>query len=153
MDQRAQQAGLGLPEMGHEVMPTAGAVDRLAAVCEDTLDRLLGASSAAAAPDAATLAARDLVLTDALVRLAYHLRFGKANPRELYPDWNFSRSLGAIDPVRALEAAIASESLAATVEQFAPQLPIYGRLRGALARYRAIEASGGWPRVPPGPCG
>jgi hypothetical protein len=60
------------------------------------LDRLLGASSAAAAPDAATLAARDLVLTDALVRLAYHLRFGKANPRELYPDWNFSRSLGAI---------------------------------------------------------
>ncbi len=115
------------------------------------LDRLLGASSAAAAPDAAALAERDLVLTDALVRLAYHLRFGKANPRELYPDWNFSRSLGAIDPVRALEAAIASESLAATVEQFAPQLPIYGRLRGGLARYRAIEASGGWPRVPPGP--
>jgi len=115
------------------------------------LGRLPGAGSASAPPDAAALAERDLMLTDALVRLAYHLRFGKANPRELYPDWNFSRSLGAIDPVRTLETAIASESLEATVEQFAPQLPIYGRLRGALARHRAIEASGGWPRVPPGP--
>ena len=117
----------------------------------DVLGRLPGVGRAGDAPDAAALAERDLVLTDALVRLAYHLRFGKANPRELYRDWNFSRSLGAIDPVRALETAIASESLEATVEQFAPQLPIYGRLRGALARHRAIEASGGWPRVPPGP--
>jgi len=117
----------------------------------DVLGRLPGVGRAGDAPDAAALADRDLVLTDALVRLAYHLRFGKANPRELYRDWNFSRSLGAIDPVRALETAIASESLEATVEQFAPQLPIYGRLRGALARHRAIEASGGWPRVPPGP--
>jgi murein L,D-transpeptidase YcbB/YkuD len=113
------------------------------------LGRVLGIASAA--PDAAVRADRDLLLTDALVRLAYHLRFGKANPRELYPDWTFSRSLGAIDPVQALEAAIASESLEAAVEQYAPQLHLYRGLRAALARHRAIEAAGGWPRVAPGP--
>ena len=104
-----------------------------------------------AAPGAEGIAARDLLLTDALVRLAYHLRFGKANPRELYPDWSFSRSLGAIDPVPALEAAIAAPSLEAAVEAYAPRLQLYRGLREALVRYRAIEAAGGWPRVPPGP--
>jgi murein L,D-transpeptidase YcbB/YkuD len=102
----------------------------------------------------ATLSAeadRELVFTDALVRLAYHLRFGKANPRELYPDWNFSRTLGAIEPVPALEALVASARLGEAVERFAPQLVIYRELRAALARYRAIEAAGGWPQVAPGP--
>jgi murein L,D-transpeptidase YcbB/YkuD len=113
------------------------------------LGRVLG--TAPAAPDAAARAERDLLLTDALVRLAYHLRFGKANPRELYPDWTFSRSLGAIDPVQALEAAIASDSLEAAVEQYAPQLDLYRGLRAALARHRVIQAAGGWPRVAAGP--
>jgi murein L,D-transpeptidase YcbB/YkuD len=113
------------------------------------LGRLPG--DAAAAPDAATRAERDLLLTDALVRLAYHLRFGKANPRELYPDWSFARSLGGIEPVPALEATIASASLDEAVERFAPQLAAYRRLRAALARHRAIAASGGWSVVPAGP--
>jgi murein L,D-transpeptidase YcbB/YkuD len=103
------------------------------------------------ADDPASLAGRDLLLTDALIRLAYHLRFGKANPRELYPDWSFSRSLGAIDPVPALEAAIGAASPAAVVERYAPQLELYRGLREALARHRAIESAGGWPRVPSGP--
>ena len=93
---------------------------------------------------------RELLLTDALVRLAYHLHFGKANPRELYPGWNFTRSLGAIDPRVALEAILAAPSLKDAVEGYAPGLPAYRRLREALARYRAIEASGGWPQIGPG---
>ncbi|HSD41388.1 MAG TPA: L,D-transpeptidase family protein [Burkholderiales bacterium] len=113
------------------------------------LGRHLGDVSAT--PDAAVRADRDLLLTDALVRLAYHLRFGKANPRELYPDWNFPRALGAIEPVQALESAIAAASLEEAVEQFAPQLAAYRQLRAALARHRAIEAAGGWSRLPPGP--
>ena len=90
------------------------------------------------------------LLTDALVRLAYHLRFGKANPRELYPGWNFTRSLGAIDPIAALEEIVTSPALGEAVERYAPQLPAYRQLREALARYRAIETTGGWPRVEPG---
>jgi murein L,D-transpeptidase YcbB/YkuD len=101
--------------------------------------------------DPGRAADRELLLTDALVRLAYHFRFGKVNPRELYPDWNFTRALGAIDPVRAIDAAIASDDLHAAVESYAPQLEAYARLRDALARHRAIAAAGGWPTVPAGP--
>jgi murein L,D-transpeptidase YcbB/YkuD len=99
----------------------------------------------------AGLAERELLLTDSLVRLAYHLHFGKLNPRQLYPGWNFRRSLGSVDPVQALEAALAAPRLQDAVERFAPQLPMYRDLRVSLSGYRAIQAAGGWPRVPPGP--
>jgi murein L,D-transpeptidase YcbB/YkuD len=115
------------------------------------LARVADAGGLTSVTSAEDVAARDLLLTDALVRLAYHLRFGKANPRELYPDWSFSRSLGAIEPVPALESAIAAPAVEEAVERYAPQLVAYRGLRSALARHRAIEAAGGWPRVPPGP--
>jgi len=105
----------------------------------------------APAVTAAIEADRDLLRTDALVRLAYHLHFGKANPRELYPDWNFTRSLGTIDPVQALEEIVAAESLVDAVERYAPHIEPYRNLREALVRYRAIEVMDGWPQVPPGP--
>jgi murein L,D-transpeptidase YcbB/YkuD len=96
---------------------------------------------------AAAQADLELLRTDAAVRLAYHLHFGKANPRELYPGWNFTRSLGAIDPVPALEAVVAAASPADAIERYAPSLPLYRRLREALARYRAIADAGGWRQV------
>lgn len=114
-------------------------------------ETLRRAVAAGLPPDARALADRELVLTDALVRLAYHLRFGKVNPRELYPDWNFTRSLGAIDPAQALEAAAAAPDLRAALEAYAPQLPQYEALRAGLAQHRAIAARGGWPAVAPGP--
>lgn len=101
--------------------------------------------------DAAVIAERDLLRTDALVRLAYHLYFGKANPRELFPDWSFTRSLGTIDPVRAVEEIVAAKQLAAAVERYAPQIPQYRELQAALARYRAIRIMGGWPELAAGP--
>jgi murein L,D-transpeptidase YcbB/YkuD len=112
----------------------------------------VGRIAAAGVPvDAAARAEREVVLTDALVRLAYHLRFGKVNPRELYPDWNFSRSLGAIDPVQALEAAVAAPDLGAAVAAYAPQLPQYKTLQAGLAQHRAIAQRGGWLPVASGP--
>ena len=99
----------------------------------------------------AAVAERELLLTDSLVRLAYHLHFGKLNPRQMYPGWNFRRSLGSVDPVQALESALAAPRLQDAVQRFAPQLPAYRDLRVALAGYRAVQAAGGWPQVPPGP--
>jgi murein L,D-transpeptidase YcbB/YkuD len=114
----------------------------------ETLRRL---ASAGPPGDPRALADRDLLLTDALVRLAYHLRFGKVNPRELYPDWNFTRALGAIDPAQAIGAAVAAPDLRAAVEAYAPQLPQYRALQAGLAWHRAIQARGGWALVPAGP--
>jgi murein L,D-transpeptidase YcbB/YkuD len=105
---------------------------------------------AEASSDAEEVAARDFLFSDALVRLAYHLHFGKTNPRDLYPNWSFSRTLGRIEPVQALEALAAAERLDEVLEGYAPQLPLYRHLRDALSQHRAIEAGGGWGTVPAG---
>src|SRR5262245_22741641 len=48
--------------------------------------------------DSALRADLDILLTENLIRLGYHLRFGKVDPYELYPNWNFSRDLAGKDP-------------------------------------------------------
>jgi murein L,D-transpeptidase YcbB/YkuD len=100
--------------------------------------------------DTAALADRELLLTDAVIRLAYHLHYGKANPRDIYRGWTFSRSLGSIVPVQALESLFQDADIKGSIERYAPQIPLYGRLRQTLAQYRSIEASGGWPTIPAG---
>jgi len=42
---------------------------------------------------AVEIANADLILTDSLIRLGYHQRFGKVNPYSLDPHWNFHREL------------------------------------------------------------
>jgi len=93
----------------------------------------------------------DLILTDSLIRVGYHLRFGKVNPADLDPEWNFDRELLTDDPVATIQAAIDSDSLSAFRSQLMPRGVFYERLQEALAEYRAIEATGGWPLTDPGP--
>lgn len=101
--------------------------------------------AADAGPDAA--ADRELLYTDSLIRLAYTLYFGKLDPRQLDPQWNFARTLDGIDPVHALDDVLHAPSLAKAVEAYAPRFGAYRDLKQALARYRAIAAAGGWRRV------
>ena len=93
----------------------------------------------------------DILFTDALVRLAYHERFGKINPYTLDPQWNFNRQFDATDPVTALQAVIDAPSLRQRLDDLIPRGWFYRAMREALARYRRIVAAGGWPTVPDGP--
>ena len=93
----------------------------------------------------------DLLLTDALVRLAYHLSFGKVDPERLHPRWSLARDIRELDPVEAIRRAIEAPDVVAAVEAFRPSDPIYRSFLDALARYRAIAARGGFEPVPPGP--
>jgi murein L,D-transpeptidase YcbB/YkuD len=93
----------------------------------------------------------DLLLTDALVRLAYHLVFGKVDPERLDPHWNLARDLEGVAPADSIRGAIDARFVAAAVERFAPQHAAYARLRGALLRYREVAARGGFEAIPPGP--
>ena len=95
-------------------------------------------------------AALDLILTDSVIRLGYHLRFGKVDPVALDSDWNLSRELVDRDPVETLQAAIDAPSMRDFAAQVLPRNRLYGRLKTALAEYRAIAAQGGWPEVPNG---
>jgi L,D-transpeptidase YcbB len=96
-------------------------------------------------------AAFDLLLTDSIIRLGYHLRFGKVDPTELDPNWNSSRSLTGEDPAVTIQAAIDAPSLREFAARVIPRVFLYERFKAALAEYRALEANGGWPSVPPGP--
>jgi len=93
----------------------------------------------------------DVLLTDALARLGYHLRFGKVDPRTLDAHWNFSRELDSLQPVIKLQEAIDAASIADYGQDLLPQLQYYKRYRELLAQYREIARNGGWPNIPAGP--
>ncbi len=96
-------------------------------------------------------AAFDLLLTDSLIRLACHQRFGKIDSETLEPRWSFSQQIGGEDPVTAILRIIDSASLAAQLQNLLPRNDAYRRLQSTLERYRKIADSGGWPRVANGP--
>ena len=96
-------------------------------------------------------AALDIAMTDSLFRLGYHQRFGKVDPYDLDPEWNFARELGGKDPARAIQEAIDAESLSDYLAAIFPRVELYQRLQSYLVEYRKVAAVGGWPRVPDGP--
>ena len=93
----------------------------------------------------------DLLLTDALVRLGYHLAFGKVDPEALDPDWNMQRQIEYLDAVRQLDESIHDGRIDALLASLRPAAPAYARLVAALREYRGIAAQGGWQSVPAGP--
>jgi murein L,D-transpeptidase YcbB/YkuD len=121
--------------------------DYHASAVRDLVQRPMVAGSAGAAHRVEL----DLLLTDILVRLSYHLHFGKLDPADLDADWNFGRNLNGNDPVQTLSEAIASDSLKAFVTNKHQGPYFYARLKQALADYRAIAEAGGWPQLPAGP--
>jgi murein L,D-transpeptidase YcbB/YkuD len=96
-----------------------------------------------------TLAEYDLLLTDALIRLAYHHLFGKVDVEAMNPNWNLSRQINDVDPAEAIARAIGGD-LAEEIERLKPKSVLYRRLRDALSNYRQLAAQGGWSPVPAG---
>ena len=92
----------------------------------------------------------DLLLTDSVIRLGYHLRFGKVDPVALDPHWNMSRDLTAEDAAATIQAAIDSASMRDFAEKVIPRVFLYRRFKVALAEYREIAANGGWPSIATG---
>jgi murein L,D-transpeptidase YcbB/YkuD len=93
----------------------------------------------------------DLLLTDSLVRLCYHLLFGKVDPESLDPAWNMARQINHKDPVAALERRLRTGTLAAGLANIRPKIGYYQRLKSLLKTYQEIHEAGGWEAVPEGP--
>lgn len=109
--------------------------------------RELGAGNLQSAHEQAAL---DVMLTDSLFRLGYHQRFGKVNPENLDPNWNFNRELGDEPPAVIMQKAMDAPSLLVFMQEFARRGPIYRELQKALADYRKLADAGGWPSVAAG---
>ena len=92
----------------------------------------------------------DILLTDSIIRLGYHLRFGKVDPNALDPNWAPTLELFREDPAVTIQKAIDSPSLREFATRVIPRAFLYERFKVALAEYRALEAKGGWPTVPAG---
>ena len=93
---------------------------------------------------AAAAATADLLLTDALLRVAAHLHYGKIDPATGEPRWDLVGSVRG-EPAATLAARIAaSGAVGLLLGELRPVQPMYGRLKSALARYRLIEQQGGW---------
>jgi murein L,D-transpeptidase YcbB/YkuD len=92
----------------------------------------------------------DILLTDSLLRLIHHRRYGKVDPQRLDDTWNHMKGPYAEDLVDDLERAASAADLQVEVEGLASTPSFYTRLTQGLARYRSIVAGGGWPRVPAG---
>ena len=96
-------------------------------------------------------AALDIALTDSLIRLGYHQRFGKVDPYDLDPEWNFSRELRGRDPAAAIQEGIDAPSLTEFRDEVFPRVELYRQLQAALTEHRRIAEAGRWPQVPAGP--
>ena len=102
-------------------------------------------------PDPELLADYDILLTDSLVRLCYHIQFGKVDPESLDPAWNMTRQVHNKNPVAAIEKRLRTGSLAAGLRNIRSKNKHYQLLKSALKKYRAIQDAGGWVAVPEGP--
>jgi len=98
-------------------------------------------------PDPALLADYDILLTDSLVRLCYHIQFGKVDPESLDPAWNMTRRVRNANPVAAIEKRLRTGTLARGLKNIRPEIDYYDLLKAVLKKYRAIQDTGGWESI------
>ena len=109
------------------------------------------APEALTASEPETVAAFDILATDAYMLLLYHMYFGKVDPVSIEPTWNFStRQISGQAAVEFARNAIMSGELLEAVDSLRPKHWMYQHGRDLLRHHRQILANGGWPEVPPG---
>ena len=120
---------------------------------DDFHARQLGArlNAGTRANDPVFRANTEILCTDALARLAVTLQFGKLNPSDLDPAWNFSRKIARQDPLAYFNKVLETKTVALTLATLGPQNHYYRLFQTGLKEYRSIMAGGGWPAVSSGP--
>lgn len=96
-------------------------------------------------PSSEVLVYRELLLTDGYFRLARDLRLGRFDPQSIDPYWMLP--MDDFDPVEALAAALSRGELEQLLSSLQPNSRAYLQLKHALAKYRDIQAKGGWVTV------
>ena len=92
----------------------------------------------------------DILLTEALLRLGYHLSFGKVDPTTFDAQWNYGRTPASMNVAQEVEQALAAEDVYQRVDALKPTHPLYVELKRELVRFRAATASEA-PPIPTGP--
>lgn len=104
-------------------------------------------------PGPATIARLEQALTLAMQRYLADVHGGRIDPQQIQRSVDPPRR-EAFDPAAYLQAALAAHRLPDAAREAAPRLPVYERLREALARYRTLVDHPAWRRsLPPLPLG
>jgi len=93
----------------------------------------------------------DLLNTEAVIRLGYHLSFGKVDPQSFDAQWNYGRTLRNLNVAQSIEQALDADDVYGRIEALKPKHSLYVDLKREFARYRAIAAAGGWQPMSAGP--
>lgn len=93
----------------------------------------------------------DVLMTNSLLSLAVHLRYGRVDPETLDTHWNSRQTRNGSIVENKLHHAIASGHIADALKELRLQHPKYEQLRKGLLRYRTIARAGGWPVLAEGP--
>jgi murein L,D-transpeptidase YcbB/YkuD len=89
---------------------------------------------------------QQLLLSDAFLRLAHHLRNGKVKPPA---SWKLKRP--AVNSVDLLDRALSSNNISTLLYSVEPQNLQYQIIVETLRNYREIASAGGWDQLPNGP--
>jgi murein L,D-transpeptidase YcbB/YkuD len=93
------------------------------------------------------VAALDVALTEAMLRYAAHLSYGRVQPEELSALFSDNEKLPIRDLPGELANAMKDNRIKHFIESLSPHHPQYRTLKQTLQRYRQIQADGGWPRI------
>jgi murein L,D-transpeptidase YcbB/YkuD len=104
-----------------------------------------------AASSMAKIVEYDLLLSDAMVLLGQHKRYGKVNPREVEEKYNLEPANNRPSPTDTYLNAIRTGTIRATLDHRSPDHLAYINLKQALTQYRKIASNGGWQQIPGGP--
>lgn len=107
---------------------------------EDPIDRAASRSRA--------LAGLDLLLSASMARYAADVATGRIAARQRGAQIHLPAR--AVEPAAVLRSLTAAEDVGEVLASLRPSHAAYAGLRSALARYRQIAESGGWPPVPEG---
>jgi len=84
-------------------------------------------------PGSSACAAREIVSSESLLRLAYSLRFGRTDPRELSRTWNYPRHLGREQAADWLVQTLRTGRVTEALSALRPDASWYHILREAHA--------------------
>ncbi|MDP2493744.1 L,D-transpeptidase family protein [Shimia thalassica] len=98
--------------------------------------------------NAGDIATYDILASDAVAKLLNYSIFGKVDPAKLDGNWNFERLVLQQNPPQVVNAFLEGDGITALMDQVLLKAPQYNRLMRALAYYRDIASTGGWPQVP-----
>lgn len=90
----------------------------------------------------------DLLLSDAMLLLGHHKRFGKADPSKVDEKQNLETNTPRPQLVDTFLTALKTSTVRTSLEQLSPHHQAYEALKGALKHYKELANQGGWPQVP-----